>query len=56
LHTGIKPRRGFAQLDLAEVWQYRELLGFLAWRDIIIRYKQTTIGLLWRSSGRFRRW
>jgi lipopolysaccharide transport system permease protein len=47
LHTIIKPRRGLAQLDLLEVWQYRELLGFLAWRDIVIRYKQTTIGVLW---------
>ncbi len=47
MHTIIKPRRGLAQLDLAEVWQYRELLGFLAWRDIVIRYKQTTIGVLW---------
>jgi ABC-type polysaccharide/polyol phosphate export systems, permease component len=47
LHTIIKPRRGLPQLDLPEVWQYRELLGFLAWRDIVIRYKQTTIGVLW---------
>lgn len=47
MHTVIKPRHGLAQLDLREVWQYRELLGFLAWRDIVIRYKQTTIGLLW---------
>jgi lipopolysaccharide transport system permease protein len=47
LHTVIKPRRGLAQLDLAEVWQARELLGFLAWRDIVVRYKQTSIGVLW---------
>jgi len=47
LHTVIKPRRGLAQLDLGEVWDYRELLGYLAWRDIVVRYKQTTIGLLW---------
>ena len=47
MHTVIKARRGVAQLDLAEVWQYRELLGFLAWRDIVVRYKQTSIGLLW---------
>lgn len=47
MHTVIKARRGLAQLNLAEVWQYRELLGFLAWRDIVVRYKQTTIGLLW---------
>lgn len=47
MHTILKPRRGLAPLDLAEVWRYRELLGFLAWRDIVIRYKQTTIGILW---------
>ncbi len=47
MHTVIKPRRGLAQLDLAEVWQARELLGYLAWRDIVVRYKQTTIGVLW---------
>jgi lipopolysaccharide transport system permease protein len=47
LHTVIKPRRGLAQLDLTEVWQARELLGFLAWRDIVVRYKQTSIGVLW---------
>jgi lipopolysaccharide transport system permease protein len=47
LHTIIKPRRGLARLDLAEVWQARELLGFLAWRDIVVRYKQTSIGVLW---------
>jgi lipopolysaccharide transport system permease protein len=47
LHTVIKPRRGLAQLDLAEVWEYRELLGYLAWRDIVVRYKQTSIGILW---------
>lgn len=30
-----------------DVWRYRELLGFLAWRDIKVRYKQTTLGILW---------
>jgi lipopolysaccharide transport system permease protein len=33
--------------DFADLWRYRELLGFLAWRDIKIRYKQTTLGVLW---------
>jgi len=47
LHTVIKPRRGLAQLNLGEVWQARELLAFFAWRDIVVRYKQTTIGILW---------
>jgi lipopolysaccharide transport system permease protein len=30
-----------------DLWRYRELLGFLAWRDIKVRYKQTTLGVLW---------
>lgn len=43
----IEPPRGWHALDLREVWHYRELLYFLAWRDIKVRYKQTAIGLLW---------
>src|SRR6476620_3786587 len=43
----IAPRSGLAVLDLRELWRYRELLAFLAWRDIKLRYKQTTFGLLW---------
>ena len=31
----------------ADLWRYRELLGFLAWRDIKVRYKQTVLGVLW---------
>ncbi|HVZ65424.1 MAG TPA: ABC transporter permease [Lacunisphaera sp.] len=31
----------------ADLWRYRELLGFLAWRDVKVRYKQTTLGVLW---------
>jgi lipopolysaccharide transport system permease protein len=31
----------------ADLWRYRELMGFLAWRDIKVRYKQTTLGVLW---------
>jgi lipopolysaccharide transport system permease protein len=30
-----------------DIWQYRELLGFLVWRDILVRYKQTMVGVLW---------
>jgi lipopolysaccharide transport system permease protein len=43
----IKPRRGWQPLDLGELWLYRELLVFLAWRDITVRYKQTILGGLW---------
>jgi lipopolysaccharide transport system permease protein len=47
MHKVIKRRTGLAQIDLKEVWQYRELLGFLAWRDIAVRYKQTVVGVGW---------
>lgn len=47
MHRVLKHREGLAAIDLAEVWQYRELLGFLAWRDVAVRYKQTAIGVLW---------
>jgi len=43
----IKPRRGWQPIDLKELWAYRELLGFLIWRDIKVRYKQTILGGLW---------
>jgi lipopolysaccharide transport system permease protein len=45
--THIGPRPGWALLDLRELWRYRELLAFLAWRDVKIRYKQTALGLAW---------
>ncbi len=45
--TVIEPRRGWAPLDLRELWDYRELLYFLVWRDVKIRYKQTAIGAAW---------
>ena len=43
----IKPRRGWQAIDLKEALLYRELLGFLVWRDIKIRYRQTLLGGLW---------
>jgi lipopolysaccharide transport system permease protein len=43
----VEPRRGLFNLDLQAVWQYRELLYFLAWREIKVRYKQTLIGAAW---------
>jgi lipopolysaccharide transport system permease protein len=47
LTTAIDARRGPLRAELAEVWRYRELLGFLAWRDIRVRYAQTFIGAAW---------
>lgn len=43
----IAPSRGWVSLKLREVWQYRELLYFLIWRDIKVRYKQTALGAVW---------
>jgi lipopolysaccharide transport system permease protein len=46
-HTIIKPTSGFVSLKLREVWEYRELLYFLIWRDVKVRYKQTALGVAW---------
>jgi len=43
----IQPRRGLFKLDLAAVWEFRELLYFLVWRNVKVRYKQTIIGSAW---------
>src|SRR5438094_7342002 len=43
----IRPSKGFLRLNLADLWEYRELLYFLVWRDIKVRYKQTVLGAAW---------
>ena len=43
----IRPRHGLAALDFAELWRFRELFLVLTWRNILIRYKQTYIGIAW---------
>lgn len=43
----IQAERGWHELGLREVWDYRELLYFLVWRDVKVRYRQTVIGVLW---------
>src|SRR5262245_7963998 len=45
--TVIEPCPGWRLIDLGEVWRYRELLFFLAWRDVKVRYKQTVLGAAW---------
>jgi lipopolysaccharide transport system permease protein len=47
IHTHIKPSRGWVSLKLRDLWKYRELLYFLTWRDIKVRYKQTILGAAW---------
>jgi len=43
----IEPSKGWVSLKLGELWTYRELLYFLTWRDIKVRYKQTALGAAW---------
>ena len=43
----IEPSKSRVPLDLGELWAYRELLYFLAWRDLKVRYKQTALGAAW---------
>jgi lipopolysaccharide transport system permease protein len=45
--TVIRPAPRWPHLDVPELWHYRELLGRLVWRDIVVRYKQTFFGVAW---------
>jgi lipopolysaccharide transport system permease protein len=45
--TIIRPSRGWISLNLRDLWEYRELLYFLTWRDVKVRYKQTLLGAAW---------
>ena len=45
--TDIRPSRGWASLRLADLWAHRELVYFLTWRDVKVRYKQTLLGVAW---------
>jgi lipopolysaccharide transport system permease protein len=46
-HLRIEPSKGFVPLRAKEIWEFRELLYFLIWRDIKVRYKQTALGVSW---------
>ncbi len=46
LHV-IEPKAGWVPVDWCELWDFRELLGFLVWRDVKLRYKQTVLGAAW---------
>jgi len=46
-HVLIRSEESGVQLNLADLWAYRELLYFLTWRDVKVRYKQTLIGVAW---------
>jgi lipopolysaccharide transport system permease protein len=43
----IRPAGRFPRLDIGELWHYRELLWTLVWRDVVVRYKQTFLGVAW---------
>jgi lipopolysaccharide transport system permease protein len=47
LQVWIRPSRGWAFVNLGELWRYRELIYFLVWRDVKVRYKQTLLGAGW---------
>jgi lipopolysaccharide transport system permease protein len=47
LHIIIEPPKGWAPIALNELWKFRELIFFLTWRDIKVRYKQTALGVSW---------
>jgi lipopolysaccharide transport system permease protein len=46
-HVQIRPSKGWVALKLGELWEFHELLYFLTWRDIKVRYKQTALGAAW---------
>ena len=43
----LRAKRGLVPVDFRELWNFRELFLFLAWRDILVRYKQTALGVVW---------
>jgi homopolymeric O-antigen transport system permease protein len=43
----IRPSRGFSPINLRELWHFRELIYFMIWRDVKVRYKQTALGAAW---------
>lgn len=43
----VRPAKGWYQLRLGEVWEFRELMIFFVWRDLAVKYKQTFLGILW---------
>src|SRR6266849_6351526 len=45
--TLLEPPRGWQGLNLREIWHFRDLLYFLIWRDVKVRYKQTALGAAW---------
>ena len=49
----IGAARSWVPIRVRELWEYRELLYFLVWREVKIRYKQAVLGIAWRCCSRF---
>jgi len=47
--TVIKPAKGWVRIGVKELWQFRELLLFLTWKNILIQYKQAVLGVAWAA-------
>lgn len=47
VHTHVRPPGGWEAIDFNELWEYRELVVFLAWRDVKVRYKRAVLGVAW---------
>lgn len=47
IHIRIQPAKGWAALDLGDLWRYRDLISILMMRDVRLRYKQTALGIIW---------
>lgn len=47
VHTRIQPAKGWASLELGDLWRYRDLIYILMMRDVKLRYKQTALGVVW---------
>ena len=54
--TIVKPSKGWVSLKLGELREYRELIYFLTWRDIKVRYKQTVLGVSWEGGMKYCNW
>src|SRR5262249_34295471 len=46
-YVHLRPQNGWAMVDVVELWRFRELIYFLTWRDVKVRYKQTLLGAAW---------
>ena len=48
----LQPTRGWVKLNFKEMWNYRELLYFITWKEVKVRYQQTVMGVAWPLCNR----